>query len=131
MLFIEEAERARPATPAVVLEHPDHLRIQAEQEGLRQLLAELLRVGIAAALHRAEIRLELGARPGCSFHLRDNGHGQAHDLGHAASVAARIGATLWQEHEAGWGCTIRVLLAGSPADDDVSAGPYTGPVPLR
>jgi hypothetical protein len=130
-LFIEEAEALRPPTPAVVLEHPDQLIVRAACEDLRQLLRELLRLGVQAAISRAEIRLELDARPGCSFRLRDNGIGHVPDLSAATRIAARMGASVSVKPEPGWGCSASVSLSPVGTDDGASTGPYTGPLPLR
>jgi signal transduction histidine kinase len=130
-LFIEAAESVRPPTPAIVLEHPDQLTVRAAPEHLRQLLRELLRTSVQAASNRAEIRLELGARPGCSFLLRDNGTGHAPELSAATRIAEAMGATLSAEPEQGWGCAVSVRLPPVNPDDEAHTAPYTAPSPLR
>ncbi len=97
--------------------------VRADPEQLRSLLQHLLRAAIGSALHRAEIRLELGARPGCSFFLRDNGSGLAPDLATVEHIAATYGVRLRFDTERDWGSTVRVLLAATPADDDTRYGP--------
>jgi signal transduction histidine kinase len=90
-------------------------------------------------MDRAEIRLELGSRPGCSLYLRDNGCGidPAHGstvcmpfrsigspqrelaqpprmglgLATASRIAAAHGGHLRIASEPGWGTTVSVLLA--------------------
>ena len=138
-MFIENVALLRPATPAVVVEHPDHCVIRADAAMLQILLHELIDNAIRHAMHRAEIRLELGSRPGCSLYLRDNGCGidPAHSstvclpfrsigaaqrelapsqrmglgLATASRIAAAHGGHLRIASEPGWGATVSVLLA--------------------
>lgn len=138
-VFIASVGLLRPPTPAVVVEHPDHCVVQADAAMLRILLHELIDNAIRHAMHRAEIRLELGSRPGCSLYLRDNGCGidPAHGstvclpfrslgppqrefaspqrlglgLATASRIAAAHGGHLRIASEPGWGTTVSVLLA--------------------
>jgi signal transduction histidine kinase len=138
-MFIENVALLRPATPAVVVEHPDHCVIHADAAMLQILLHELIDNAIRHAMHRAEIRLELGSRPGCSLYLRDNGCGidpaqgstvclpfrsiapphrertPAQRMGLGLATASRIAAVhgghIRIASEPGWGTTVSVLLA--------------------
>ena len=138
-VFMESIDLLRPPTPAIVVEHPDHCVLHADAAMLRILLHELLDNAIRHAMHRAEIRLELGSRPGCSLYLRDNGcgidptqgdriclpfrsieppHGKRGTpqrmglgLATASRIAAAHGGHLRIASEPGWGATVSVLLA--------------------
>ena len=114
-----------------MLEHPDQLIVRADTERLRSLLAELLQIAINSSLHRAEIRLELGARPGCSFFLRDNGSGLAPTAAAVERISATHGAGLRIDTELDWGATVHVLLVPARADDDTRDAPYTAPLSPR
>ena len=131
-VFLDAVECARPATPAVVVENPDSLYVAADPALLSRLLGELVSVAVHHAMHRAEIRLELGARPGCSFFLRDNGDGatDAEALAPAARIAGESVAHLRVTGEYGWGSTVLVALTPRPEDDGTHRPPYTGPVSL-
>jgi signal transduction histidine kinase len=113
----------------VVVEHPEHCRVRADRELLECILRVLVGNAIRHAGMRAEIRVLLGSRPGCSFFVRDNGSGfeparaarlfappvAADGIGHRglAAMAAhlvRAGGRIEAEAEPGWGATFFVTL---------------------
>lgn len=129
-MFLDVVEAARPPTPAVVVEHPDRVLVRSDPDGLRTLLTALVHAALRDAAHRAEIRLELGARPGYSFFLRDNGTGEGDVHADTCSVASRRGVQIRVDAEPGWGSVVNVLLMPAEADDAAGRAAYTGPVPL-
>lgn len=126
-LFLDTVDAMRPPTPAVVVEHPEQCHVRADRDLLEQILRVLVGNAIRHAVMRAEIRVLLGSRPGCSFFVRDNGCGfdRAEAMrilqppgtvgggGDLASVAARLaqaGGRILAEAEPGWGATFFVTL---------------------
>ncbi len=132
-LFLDIVESARPATPAVVVEHPDRIIVHADANAVRALLAGLVDLSLSHADHRAEIRLELGARPGCSFFLRDNGNGTIgeEESGPLMLLAGRAGTRIRFDNDPGWGSTAIIRLAPSTQDDVTHRAAYTGDLPRR
>lgn len=126
-LFLEIVECTRPPTPAVVVEHPDQLLIVAPPEALQALLCPLVQAAIKDASERAEIRLELGSRPGCSFFLRDNGEALTRDAcashHEAMRMASTLGARIHVDEHPGWGSSVAVLLDAAPMDDGTVSAP--------
>lgn len=125
-LFLDAAETLRPPTPAVLVEHPERCLVDASAGLLSRLLAAAVSAACARAADRAEIRLELGSRPGCSFYLRDNGSGDGSGCEALAELLAGCGGRWWREAEAGWGECVSILLppaAASIADALSTAAP--------
>lgn len=122
-LFLRAAETLRPPTPAIVVEHPEHCHVDAEPALLRQILETAVAAACTRALQRAEIRLVLGARPGCTFFLRDNGSGDGRGSETLATLLAGYGGQLWREAESGWGDCVNILLPPGAGYHDPPAGP--------
>lgn len=109
-LFLDAAETLRPPTPAVLVEHPEHCLVDASPALLCRLLGAAVSAACARASQRAEIRLELGSRPGCSFYLRDNGSGDGSGSEVLAELLSDCGGRWWREAQAGWGECVSILL---------------------
>lgn len=126
-LFLDTVDALRPPTPPVVVEHPEVCRVHADPELLGCVLQVLVGNAIRHAGMRAEIRVLLGSRPGCSFFVRDNGCGfepasatrlfaptadGSVDCGlrAVATRLARAGGSIRAEAEPGWGATFFVTL---------------------
>ena len=132
-LFLDAVEALRPPTPAVVIEHPESCLVEADPEMIAIVVHNLVANAIKFAMARAEIRVVLGARPGCSFYVRDNGCGfppkraaqalsanrrnrrgieapNGIGLATVARVVARHRGRAWAESEPDWGATVFIAL---------------------
>lgn len=120
-LFLDAAESLRPPTPAVLVEYPERCLVDASPALISRLLAVAVSAACARASERAEIRLELGSRPGCSFYLRDNGSGDGSGSEALAELLSGCGGQWWREAEAGWGECVSILLPPGAGAGAISA----------
>ena len=125
-LFLDAVDALRPPTPAVVIEHPERCVVEADGAMMDALLRALVANAIRFSMDRAEIRVVLGVRPGCSFYVRDNGigftraraarlfaarePGQETGLATVSRIVALHGGRVWAEAEPGWGATFFIAL---------------------
>jgi hypothetical protein len=116
-LFLEAAEALRPATPAVIVEYPEHCRVDAAPALLQQILEIAIGASIERSMQRAEIRLELGARPGCSFYVRDNGRGDGAGCEVLEGLLRTYHGRIRREAEPGWGEIVCILLPPGAGHD--------------
>lgn len=116
-LFLGTAEALRPPTPAVIVEHPERCLVDAAPALLQQILDAAIGASIERSMQRAEIRLELGARPGCSFFIRDNGRGDGSGYEALEGLLREHRGRTWRDAEPGWGECVSILLPPGAGHD--------------